>query len=323
MSRILLTVTILIFSLEISAHRIILKNGEEISGNVTENDPALEEITIQTDDGERKIKKSEISEMRFEEAGNFLCLELDEDPKRICTHKITKINPQTLFYVTEEGEYLRVALDRVKFAQIKEPSARILQQLSKTNLKFTVSSETDDDILSKISILNDESIMVTRGEAESPVILENKNITKLVFKPEDLTPINPETSLVLWDFLIPGYYLQRKNYTKSGYAMMGLTGFFIVGAAYEYYAGINVKEKQPLLIPQDNGTFLLFDQSNSEYSRHKQLNHLFLISLSINYLLNTALISFPAVFSISATEKTLPYAMTKERNIEFKMTYTF
>ncbi len=129
MSRILLTVTILIFSLEISAHRIILKNGEEISGNVTENDPALEEITIQTDDGERKIKKSEISEMRFEEAGNFLCLELDEDPKRICTHKITKINPQTLFYVTEEGEYLRVALDRVKFAQIKEPSARIFKQL--------------------------------------------------------------------------------------------------------------------------------------------------------------------------------------------------
>ncbi|RHX88244.1 LB_137 family protein [Leptospira stimsonii] len=323
MSRILLIVTILILSLEISAHRIILKNGEEISGNVTENDPTSEEITIQTDDGERKIQKSEISEMRFEEAGNFLCLELDEDPKRICTHKITKINSQTLFYVTEEGEYLRVALDRVKFAQIKEPSARILQQLSKTNLKFTVSSETDDDILSKISILNDESIMVTRGEAESPVILENKNITKLVFKPEDLTPKNPEASLVLWDYLIPGYYLQRKNYTKSGYAMMGLTGFFIAGAAYEYYAGINVKEKQPLLIPQDNGTFLLFDQSNSEYSRHKQLNHLFLISLSINYLLNTALISFPAVFSISATEKTLPYAMTKERNIEFKMTYTF
>ncbi|RHX81475.1 hypothetical protein DLM76_03215 [Leptospira yasudae] len=327
MSRILFLLSVAIFlllSFEISAHRIILKSGEEISGNVTDNDPALEEITIQTGDGERKIKKSEISEMRFEEAGNILCLELDEDPKRTCTHKLTRINAQTLFYVTEAGEYLRVAIERVKYAKITEPSPRILQQLSKTNLKFTVSSETEDDILSKISILNDESIMLTRGETEAPTILENKNISKIVYKLEDLTPKNPETGLVLWDYLIPGYYLARKEHTKSGYALMGVTGLFALGAAYEYYSGINVKEKQPMFLPQDNGTFLLFDQDNSEYSRHKQLNHLFLISLSLSYIFNTALISFPAVFSIAATERNIPYASAvRERNIEFKMTYNF
>ncbi|AYV55540.1 hypothetical protein CH370_11130 [Leptospira kmetyi] len=330
MSRILLLLTILLFSIEVAAHRIILKSGEEISGKVTDNDPTLEEITIQTGDGEKKIKKSDISEMRFEEAGNLLCLELDDDPKRICTHKITRINAQTLFYVTEEGEYLRVAIERVKYAKITEPSARILQQLSKTEIKFTVSSETDDDILSKLSILNDESIMLTKGEIETPVIVENKNITKIVYKPEEPVVKNPERGLVLWDYLIPGYYLKRNEYVKSGYTMMALTGLFAFGAAYEYYAGMNVKEKQPLLLPQDNGTFLLFDQDNSEYSRHKQLNHLFLISLSLTYIFNTALISFPAMFSIVATEKPVPQAvvpvpqaMMREKNIEFKMTYNF
>lgn len=323
MKKIILIIALAILSFEVSAHRIILKSGEEISGNVTENDPSLEEITIQTADGEKKIKKSDISEMRFEEDGNNLCLEVDEDPKRVCTHKITRINAQTVFYTTEGGEYLRVSIERIKYMKITEPSARMLQQLSKTNLKFTVSSETDDDVSSRISILNDESIMVAQDDNGSPIIVENKNISKIVYKLEDLTPKNPEAALGIWDYLIPGYYLTRKNYVKSGYALMGLTGLFMAGAAYEYYAGSNVKEKQPILIPQDNGTFFIFDQDNSEYAKHKQLNHFFLISLTLNYVLNTALITFPAVFSIAATEKPLPYLMAKERNIEFKMTYNF
>ncbi|XDD49830.1 hypothetical protein AB3N59_15875 [Leptospira sp. WS92.C1] len=324
MKRVILIFAILVFSIEVSGHRIILKNGEEISGTVTENEPTSEEIVIQTNEGEKRIPKSEIVEMRFEEVGNVLCLELDEDPKRICTYKLTRINSQTLFYVTETGEYLRVAIERIKFAKITEPSARILQQLSKTNIKFTVSSENDDDVVSKISILNDESIMVTQGEIESPIILENKNITKIVYQPEVIPVVkNPEKDLVLWDYIIPGYYLQRKEHVKSGYALMGFTGFLMLGAIYEYNVGMNVKKKEPIIIQQEDGNFLLFNQDDSSYSQHKELNHFFLISLSINYLLNTALISFPAFFSIAATERNIPYLMTKERNIEFKMTYNF
>lgn len=313
----------------LQAHRVILKSGEQLSGDLKETDGASDHIIISTEGEDIKIFKKDIAEMFFEESGNHLCMHFKDQPEQKCNLKLLKLNSSTVFYVDENNRYLRISLKDLESITIEMPSTKILDQLSKTGFQIVIKSKDQKEVQSPIESVNETTIFVQNQTDATPIPIPREEIISLFYKtteekkdpPKELEPIR------LVDYLVPGYYVKRQGYTKSGITMMSLTGFFLVGSVYEFLAAKNAEGKNPVYIPQSNGSVLWAEQPNGEFDRHKKLNQLFLISLACTYLFNTVLLSFPVTFSyffqeIPAATPNL-HTLEKDQKIEMKININF
>ncbi|PJZ41663.1 hypothetical protein CH370_09470 [Leptospira kmetyi] len=313
----------------LQAHRVILKSGEQLSGDLKETEGAADHIILSTEGEDIKIFKKDISEMFFEESGNHLCMHFKGQPEPKCGLKLLKINSSTAFYVDENNRYLRISFKDLESITIEVPSTKILDQLSRTGFQIVIKSKDQTEIQAPIESVNENSIFVQNETNVNPISIPREEIVSLFYKTTEdkKDPSKEKEPISLVDYLIPGYYVKRQGYTKSGITMMGLTGFFIAGSVYEFIAAKNAQGRNPVYIPQSNGSVLWLEQPNGEFDRHKQLNQLFLISLACTYLFNTVLVSFPVAFSYffqeipSATPSL--HSLEKDQKIEMKININF
>ncbi|TGM03820.1 hypothetical protein EHQ76_09265 [Leptospira barantonii] len=313
----------------LQAHRVILKSGEQLSGDLKETDGASDHIIISTEGEDIKIFKKDIAEMFFEEAGNHLCMHFKGQPESKCNLKLLKLNASTVFYVDENNRYLRVPFKDLESITIEAPSTKVLDQLSKTGFQIVIKSKDQSEIQSPIESVNETAIFVQTETDVNPIPIPREEIVSLFYKTAEdkKDPTKEKEPINLVDYLVPGYYVKKQGYTKSGIAMMGLTGFFIAGSVYEFFAAKNAEGKTPVYFPQSNGSILWAEQPNGEFDKHKKLNQLFLISLACTYLFNTVLLTFPVAFSyffqeIPSATPNLP-SVEKDQKFEMKININF
>ncbi|PJZ52125.1 LB_137 family protein [Leptospira adleri] len=333
MNQIFAFVALIFFlSMQIEAHRVVLKTGEIVTGQWKDSDGQTDHIVIITDGAERKIEKREILELFFEETGNGLCFTSKKESEKKCGLKLLKLNSLTVYYMDETNRYLRIPLQDLKDFTIEAPSSKIFEQLSQLDLPVRIVSERNRNFLSKIERIDGESIFIREESSEAPIEILKKEIQTLTCVLNETSKKDSDensknlTSITFIDYLIPGYYLKKQGHLKSGYSLMGLTAFFAAGAVHEFIAAKKSKSEQPTLIPQDNGSFLWFESENNGFQKHKQLNHIFLLSLTINYILNTTLLAFPITYELlfHETERPLLDPSTgKDQKIEMKININF
>ncbi|MDI7166831.1 LB_137 family protein [Leptospira santarosai] len=331
---------ILIYSLlfiflttQLQAHRVILKSGEQISGDLKETEGTSDHIIITTEGEDVKIFKKDIAELFFEEAGNHLCIHFKEEPESKCNLKLIRLNVNTLYYIDENNRYRRISFKDLESIRIEEPSTKILEQLSKTRFRIQIASKDKKEILSPIQSVKDETITVQNEPDVTPTLIPKEEIAFLFYKTteekKDLPKEKEIQPITILDYLIPGYYIKNQGHTKSGFTLMGLTALFAAGSIYEYIEAKSAQGKSPLLVPQSDGSVLWAEQSNGEFNKHKNLNQLFLISLACTYLFNTVLLTFPATFSFFFQEVPVNpagpnlHSIEKDQKIEMKININF
>lgn len=332
MKRILIFLILFVFfTTQLKAHRVVLKSGEIVTGEWKETGSQTDHIVIVTDGVERKIEKKEILELFFEEAGNRLCFTAKKESENKCGLKLLKLNSLTVYYMDETNRYLRIPLQDLKDLTIEEPSSKIFEQLSQAGLPVRIVSERNRNILSKIERVTGESIFILEESSELPIEILKKEIQALTCvlnetskKDSEENP-KPLASITLVDYLIPGYYLKKQGNLKSGYSLMGLSVFFAAGAIHEFLAAKKSRSEPPTLIPQNNGSILWFESENNEFQKHKRLNQIFLLSLAINYVFNTTLLTFPITYELlfHETERPLDPSTGKDQKIEMKININF
>ncbi|RHX89409.1 LB_137 family protein [Leptospira stimsonii] len=332
MNRIFALVALFLFlTMQIEAHRVVLKTGEIVTGQWKDGDGQNDHIVIIIDGIERKIEKKEILELFFEETGNGLCFSPKNESEKKCGLKLLKLSSQTVYYMDETNRYLRIPLPDLKELTIEEPSAKILEQISQTGIRVRIVSEQSHDSLFKIERINGESIFLQKEFSEAPIEILKKEIQTLTCvlgedpKKDGDKSSNNKTSVTLIDYLIPGYYLKKQGHTKSGYTLMGLTAFFVSGAFHEFLEAKKANSGAPTLIPQGNGSVLWLESENDEFQRHKQLNQIFLLSLALTYIFNATLLTFPVTYELlfRETERPLEPSLGKEQKIEMKININF
>lgn len=332
MNRIFALVALFFFlTMQIEAHRVVLKTGEIVTGQWKDGDGQNDHIVIITDGIERRIEKKEILELFFEETGNGLCFNPKNESEKKCGLKLLKLGSQTVYYMDETNRYLRIPLQDLKELTIEEPSSKILEQISQTGIRVRIVSEQSHDSLFKIERINGESIFLQKELSEAPIEILKKEIQTLTCvlgedpkKDGDESSKN-KSSVTLIDYLIPGYYLKKQGHSKSGYTLMGLTAFFVSGAFYEFLEAKKANSGQPTLIPQGNGSVLWLESENDEFQRHKQLNQIFLLSLALTYIFNTTLLTSPVTYELlfRETERPLEPSLGKDQKIEMKININF
>ncbi|AVQ13829.1 Uncharacterized protein XB16_3550 [Leptospira santarosai] len=331
---------ILIYSLlfiflttQLQAHRVILKSGEQVSGDLKETEGTSDHIIITTEGEDVKIFKKDIAELFFEEAGNHLCIQFKEEPESKCNLKLIRLNVNTLYYIDENNRYRRISFKDLESIRIEEPSTKILEQLSKTRFRIQITSKDKKEILSPIQSVKDETITVQNEPDATPTLISKEEIAFLFYKTteekKDLPKEKEIQPITILDYLIPGYYIKNQGHTKSGFTLMGLTALFAAGSIYEYIEAKNAQGKSPLLVPKGDGSVLWAEQSSGEFNKHKNLNQLFLISLACTYLFNTVLLTFPATLSFFFQEvpvnPAVPnlHSIEKDQKIEMKININF
>lgn len=123
------------------AHRVILKSGEQLSGDLKETEGTSDYIIITTEGEDIKIFKKDIAEIFFEEEGNLLCIHFKEQPEPKCSQKLIKLNTNTVYYVDENNRYLRASFKDLESISIETPSTKILEQLFKTGFQIRIISK--------------------------------------------------------------------------------------------------------------------------------------------------------------------------------------
>ncbi|EMY78477.1 hypothetical protein LEP1GSC060_3754 [Leptospira weilii serovar Ranarum str. ICFT] len=335
MKKILIFILLFAFlTAHLQAHRVILKSGEQLSGDLKETEGTSDHIIITTEGEDIKILKKDIAEVFFEEPGNRLCIRFKEQPESKCNLKLIKLNVNTVYYVDENNRYLRASFKDLESINIEEPSTKILEQLSKTGFPMRITSKDQKEILSPIQSVNEESISVQNESDVNPVLVAREEIASLFYKAaEEKKPDPPKEKeiqpITILDYLIPGYYIKNQGHTKSGFTLMGLTALFAAGSIYEFVAAKSAEGKTPLFVPQSDGSILWVEEPNGEFNKHKSLNQLFLISLVCTYLFNTALLTFPATFSFFFQEVPVSpaspnlHSVEKDQKIEMKININF
>ncbi|TGK38453.1 hypothetical protein EHQ12_06395 [Leptospira gomenensis] len=334
MKRILIPVLLcFLLATEIRPHRILLKNGEVVDGDLKENDPLADHITVVTNGRDQKISKKEIAEIFLEESGNELCIQFQNGNEEVCGFKLLKFNPNTVYYMDAGNRYLRMSKNEFKKIRIRSASQKLLGQLSASGFTFTIRSTQGETFREGISIQDETSLLMKKKSEDGPSLLDIKEIESITYDngPEE---IKPKIQLEFWDYLIPGYYLTKLGHSKTGYTHLGVSAFFAAGAVYEFMEAKRAESGAPVLIPQNDGSLLWSQSDTGEFEKHKTLNQMFLISLFFSYALNAVFVSFPVTISyflqdsgIAPSSGTVPpdYHRNSERGqkIEMKMNINF
>ncbi|MCG6169751.1 LB_137 family protein [Leptospira sanjuanensis] len=285
----------------LSAHRVILKSGEVLSGELKETEGASDHIILNTEDEDIKIFKKDVAEIFFEESGNHLCMRLKKQTETKCGLKLLKLNSSTVYYIDENNRYLRASFKDLESITIEAASTKVLEQFAKAGFSVLITSKDKKEVRAPIAEVNENSVLIQKESEPVPTEITRDEISTLHYKTaEEEKEISEESTskeIRLIDYLIPGYYIRKQGYVKSGTTLMGLTAFLMAGSVYEFMAAKNSEGKTPVYIPQSNGSILWAEQANGEFEKHKQLNQLFLISLACTYLFNAVLLTFPVTFA--------------------------
>lgn len=238
---------ILIYSLlfiflttQLQAHRVILKSGEQISGDLKETEGTSDHIIITTEGEDVKIFKKDIAELFFEEAGNHLCIHFKEEPESKCNLKLIRLNVNTLYYIDENNRYRRISFKDLESIRIEEPSTKILEQLSKTRFRIQIVSKDKKEIFSPIQSVKDETITVQNEPDVNPTLIPKEEIAFLFYKTTEekrifrkkRNPADYNSGLFNSGLL----YQEPRTYKKRIY-IDGINGTFCGGKYLRIYRG--------------------------------------------------------------------------------------
>ncbi|PKA03320.1 LB_137 family protein [Leptospira ellisii] len=269
---------------------------EVVDGDLKENDPLADHITVIVTGADQKISKKEITEIFLEESGNELCITFQNGNGEDCGFKLLKFSPNTVYYMNAENKYLRMSRNEFKKIRIQLPSHKLLGQLSASGLTFTIRSRQGDAFRTEISVQDENSILAKKKSEEAPSLFAVEEIGSITYdnQPEE---IKPKAAPELWDYLIPGYHLIKQGHSKTGYTHLGLSALFAAGAVYEFMEAKRAQGGEPLLVPQNDGSLLWSQTEDGEFQKHKTLNQMFLFSLFFSYALNAVFVTFPVTIS--------------------------
>lgn len=192
----------------------------------------------------------------------------------------------------ENNRYLRASFKDLESISIETPSTKILEQLSKTGFQIRIISKDKKEVLSLIQSVNEGGISVQNESDPNPVLIPKEEIASVFYRANEKKAEPPPKEkeiqpITILDYLIPGYYIKNQGYTKSGYTLMGAAAFFAIGSIYEFIEAKNSEGKNPLFVPQGDGSILWIEQPNGEFNKHKNLNttfsNIFNLHLYIQY----------------------------------------